>query len=317
METFIRYIIPNQKDIYKYKLNLFSFGLKYNYKKQYYYNPFEIDLINEEQLKNLLETNQYVYTIKEENELDFTQKIEFIYKLFVVDEYTFFVTKRRTNENIFFISVRNNLINIMDLITGKSLSKKFTIKDNYSLINQLLVLSFLNSVDNDFYLLNQILSVLVESDNQELNFQNKMNAFKYHVFTIIKEKMQDDFICNCVDGFFPETNFYLKGNRIYSDYLENFVSFEQEIKILKYLFNNRKYIGVKKELTYKDKFLGKRIFIKNADGFENKVVISKIVKNRETNKLVVDVFDGVKKNTLTKEINEEELFKLVKYTRGF
>jgi hypothetical protein len=313
-----RYIINNQKDIYKFKLEFLSFGLKFNSKKQFYYNPSELDFQSEEYLKRILDENKYEYSMKDEKELDFFQKIGFIYKLTSIDTNSFLISKRRNNEHLYFVNYYSpsSYLNITDLSEGKFLSKKISITDSFDFYLPIITLQFLNSTVNDFNFLIQILSVLVDVDKQELNFQNRLNAFKYHVFSIIKEKNQDNFLCNCVDGFYAETNFYVKGDKIYSDYLESFVSSSQEQKILKYLYNNRKHIGVKKEPTYKDMFLRKKIIIKDKEGIEFKCLINKVICDKSTDLLLVSVFDGNKTYPLSKQFRKEELFELIKYTRS-
>jgi len=169
------------------------------------------------------------------------------------------------------------------------------------------ILKTLASNQDDFKELFNIFALLENQNTQDLLFIDKLKKFKYFCISKVKEQQKDMFLCNCVEGFFPETKFYLKGDRIFSDYTNYFLSFEQEFKIWKYLYNNRNLIGLFKEPSLNELFVGRKIYI--IDEFENRVkVIIKSAKFYEDNQgIIISLSNGVSVQKLLKIFSKEEL----------
>jgi hypothetical protein len=310
-------IIPYAKDIYRFKSEFYSYELKYSSKNQYYFNTHELTDESINMLCNFLNENQIKYEWKETQDNDFIKEIEFFYKLDLIDNLNFFIQKRKNNRKLYYINLTGKIINILDLRNSKNSSIKINIKDYEDINLPMFVLKALSETNqNDFSELQKILSVLINYNSEEYKFESRLNAFKFHIFGIVKSKNQNDFLCNCVEGFYPETKFYIRGSKIYSDYLGHEVSKEQEKKILKYLFLNRNFIGVYKEPTFKDLFLSKSILVNTKDGFTTKMPISYVKTNPMNKKIAVTVYDGRERIKLAKELTVDELYDLVKYSRG-
>ena len=308
---FKKLTIPNQKNIYMFRTTLFALGLNYHSKKQYYYNPYDLEEGSKERIEELLKEHEYTYSWEIIKNIDFIKEIEYIYRIEILNETNFFIQKRSNKTNFYFVNLSGNNINITDLKKSRFFSSSLSIKEYEDVNLPMFTLKLLNKVANDFEELNKILSVLIDYNSAEFQFESRLNAFKFHIFGIVKEKMQDGFLCNCVDGFYPETNFYIRGINIYSDYLETNVSHIQEKKILKYLFVNRNLIGVRKFPTYKDLFLGKKLLVNTSSGESFKVIINSVYKNKETNNIKVRVYNGNTSLYLSREFTEEALLSRV------
>ncbi|RBQ29421.1 hypothetical protein [Aliarcobacter vitoriensis] len=306
-----KFIIKDQKELYRHKNYLLSLDLEFDSHKKEYSNSGYLDFNTEYELVEFLKNGDFKYTITEEKITDFKKQIIAKYKTLQIDTNNIFIVEKNDNSKIYLLNQTKNQIQILDL--KKSNFKSYKIdKDIQNETNlSIKVLKTLASNDNDFKELFNIFAILENQNSEELLFIDKLKKFKYFCISKIKEKQQDMFLCNCIEGFFPETKFYVKGDRVFSDYTNYFLSYEQEFKLWKYLYNNRNLIGVFKEPTLNQLFVGRKLYI--IDEFENKIkVIIKSAKFSEDNQgIIISLSNGISIQKLSKIFTKEELQKRV------
>ena len=314
--------IKQQNDLYKYKDQLFQLGIQYNTKSQVYSNPYEISDLAMNEVKWLCDKNSYTYEIKVEQYSDYDKKVKNLYKMITIDNSNFFIINRRNDKKVFIISIyqsfEKDIVNIVDCQNGKYFKLEQKVPDTYNKILEIYnMLLSINSDDIDYFDLEDfilVLSILLEEYDKDSSLKGKLIKFKNVTINAIEKKSQNNFLCNCVRGFYPETDFFIKNKRIVSSQTKNYVTYEQEMKIWKYLFaqDNRKYIGIRKEPTLFDLFINKKIFATIND-FETKVIIHE-VKN-DYGKLKVKIFDGNNHYWLRNSYRKDELIQMVKFAR--
>lgn len=301
-----KFIIKDQKELYRHKNYLFSLDLDFDKITKEYSNSGNLDFDIQKELLNFLNNHNFKYSIKEEKITDFKKLITAKYKLLTIDSKNIFIVEKSTDTKLYFLNQSKNFIQIIDLqkanLKQYKLKKDLLEEDNLSIK----VLSTLAQNENDFKTLFNILTILENQSNENILLNEKLKKFKYFCISKIKEQQKDMFLCNCVLGFFPETKFYIKADRIFSDYTNNFLDYEQEFKIWKYLYNNRNLIGVYKEPSLNELFIGRKIYV--LDEFENKIKVSiKNVEYTENNKISITLTNGINQQTLAQKFTKEEL----------
>ena len=317
---FEQYVIKNQKDIYKHKTELLSYGLKYDTVKAVYTNTFEVLDYDKDKIEWFCKKYDYEFSkflINEDNPKSIDLSI---YGLYSIDKDNYLIYLRKNDLKCYYISIihnmSNSVVNILDI--RESLHKVLVLKeietddylfeiikyytDNYDEINNS---EFSKS---KFF---SILNNLIDSFSKEIHLKNRLTKFKYHLIETVKTKNQNSFLCNCVPGFFPETTFSFSGSKIVSSFTGNSVEPRQETKILKYLYNkeNIKYIGVYKEPSNYDLFVNNKIKVKKRDD-EIEVKIKNIYE-KNGSFLEVTVTDGINNFKLANLIQKEKLLKMV------
>jgi len=302
-----KFIIKDQKELYRHKNYLLSLNLEFDNIKKEYSNSGYLDFNIEYELVEFLKNGNFEYTIVEEKITDLKKQILAKYKLLQIDKNNIFIAEKNDNSKIYLLNQTKNQIQILDL--KKSNFKAYKIsKDIQEETNlSIKVLKTLSSNQDDFKELFNIFATLENQNSENLLFMDKLKKFKYFCISKVKEQQKDMFLCNCVEGFFPETKFYIKGNRIFSDYTNYFLSFEQEFKIWKYLYNNKNLIGVFKEPSLNELFVGRKIYA--IDEFENRVkVIIKSAKFCQNNQgIMISLSNGVYVKSLPDIFSKEEL----------
>jgi len=302
-----KFIIKDQKELYRHKNYLLSLNLEFDNTKKEYSNSGYLDFNIEYELTEFLKNGDFKYTIIEEKITDLKKQILAKYKTLQIDKNNIFIVEKNDNSKIYLLNQTKNQIQILDL--KKSNFKTYKInKDIQEETNLgIKLLKILASNQNDFKELFNIFAILENQNSENLLFMDKLKKFKYFCISKVKEQQKDMFLCNCVEGFFPETKFYIKGDRVFSDYTNYFLSFEQEFKIWKYLYNNKNLIGVFKEPSLNELFVGRKIYI--IDEFENRVkVIIKSAKFCQDNQsIIISLSNGVSVKNLPNIFSKEEL----------
>jgi len=302
-----KFIIKDQKELYRHKNYLLSLNLEFDNTKKEYSNSGYLDFNIEYELTEFLKNSDFKYTIIEEKITDLKKQVLAKYKTLQIDKNNIFIVEKNDNSKIYLLNQTKNQIQIIDL--KKSNFKAYKIsKDIQEETNlSIKVLKTLTSNQDDFKELFNIFAILENQNSENLLFMDKLKKFKYFCISKIKEQQKDMFLCNCVEGFFPETKFYIKGDKVFSDYTNYFLSFEQEFKIWKYLYNNKNLIGVFKEPSLNELFVGRKIYI--IDEFENRVkVIIKSAKFCQNNQgIIISLSNGVSVKNLPNIFTKEEL----------
>jgi len=302
-----KFIIKDQKELYRHKNYLLSLNLEFDNTKKEYSNSGYLDFNIEYELTEFLKNGDFKYTIIEEKITDLKKQIPAKYKTLQIDKNNIFIVEKNDNSKIYLLNQTKNQIQILDL--KKSNFKTYKINKGIQEETNLgiKVLKILASNQDDFKELFNIFAILENQNSENLLFMDKLKKFKYFCISKVKEQQKDMFLCNCVEGFFPETKFYIKGDRVFSDYTNYFLSFEQEFKIWKYLYNNKNLIGVFKEPSLNELFVGRKIYI--IDEFENRVkVIIKSAKFCQDNQgIIISLSNGVSVKNLPNIFTKEEL----------
>lgn len=322
--TIKKIYIKKQKDIYNHRTKLMELGIKWDSKKEYYTNPYDISVTAMEEADWLCKKNDFKYEIKIEQYEDYENRVANIYQLKNIDESTFCVVNRKDNKKIFIIhiytKIEYDIISILDTVNGLAIKLQTKIKEKSNILVNIFDLMQKKSKDikdsnKDFNLDNLIfiLSILLEEYNHKLSKDGKLLRFKYSIIEELEKKYGvDSFLCNCIDGFSPETKFYLLNKRIISSFNNNYVSAYQEKKIWNYLYINRECIGVDKEPTLNQLFIGQKIKVV-IDSFETELPITKIIGNDSN--IEITVFNGSNNQKLNKFFNKEELKKRIRECR--
>lgn len=303
-------IIKEQKELYRHKNYLLTLDLEFNNTKKEYSNSSNLSFEIEFELIEFLKNNSFSFTIEEEKITDFKKQITAKYKILQIDKNNLFIVEKLSDSKLYLLNQNEKAINILDL--KKTLFKSYKKVKNSSFEGTLSlnVLEILASNQDDFKELFTTLAILENHDSQTLLYIEKLKKFKYACIAKIKQKQQDMFLCNCVPSFFPETKFYIKGNRVFSDYTEFFLNYEQELKVWKYLYSNKELVGVYKEPSLYELFIGRKIYI--LDEFKNRVKV--VIKNAqflENRGINITLSNGVSSQKISQIFTKEELLKRV------
>jgi hypothetical protein len=303
-------IIKDQKELYRHKNYLLSFDLEFNSLKKEYSNSSYLEFDEQFELIEFLKNHDFKFSFINEEIKDSKKIILASYKTLNIDSNTIFIVDKRNSEKLYLISSNENNILILDL--KKEFLKSYKISNKYENSSkfELLVLEILASNEDDFGELFQIFSVLENQNTKDLLLLDKLKKFKYFCISKVKEQQKDMFLCNCVPGFFPETKFYIKGDRVFSDYTNFFLPFDLEIKIWKYLYSNRNFVAFFKEPSLQELFLGRKIYTLNE--FQEKVKRLIVNVNLTQNNLIkITLSNGISTSIISKEFSKEELLKRV------
>jgi hypothetical protein len=303
-------IIKDQKELYRHKNYLLSFDLEFNSLKKEYSNSSYLEFDEQFELIEFLKNHDFKFSFINEEIKDSKKIILASYKTLNIDSNTIFIVDKRNSEKLYLISSNENNILILDL--KKEFLKSYKISNKYENSSkfELLVLEILASNEDDFGELFQIFSVLENQNTKDLLLLDKLKKFKYFCISKVKEQQKDMFLCNCVPGFFPETKFYIKGDRVFSDYTNFFLPFDLEIKIWKYLYSNRNFVAFFKEPSFQELFLGRKIYTLNE--FQEKV--KRLIVNvnlTQNNFIKITLSNGISTSIISKEFSKEELLKRV------
>ncbi len=303
-------IIKDQKELFRHKNYLLSLDLEFDSLKKEYSNSSHLDYNIELELIDFLKNHEFKYSFENEEIKDSKKIILASYKTIYIDENTIFINERKSDKKLYFLNKNDNNILIIDL--KNEIFKSYKIPNKNEKIEKLSiqVLEILASNEDDFKELFTIFSILENQNSQDLLFLEKLKKFKYFCIAKIKDLQRDMFLCNCVPGFFPETNFYIKGDRVFSDYTNFFLPFDLEIKIWKYLYNNRELIGFYKEPTLYELFIGRKIYTLNEYSEKVKRLIVNAEFNQKNN-IQITLSNGVTTQKISKEFTKEELLKRV------
>ncbi|RXK08035.1 hypothetical protein [Halarcobacter bivalviorum] len=317
--TIKKVIINKQKDIYKYKQELFNLGVKFDSSKGIYSNPYYIDDNILNQVVWFCQKHDYTYKIVEDTINNTKKRIQGLYKLITLNNNNFIVQNRTNLKYIFNISIYeqmdNDMINILDYTSGEYIliKKKIHVENKLLAVFELLLNteSELALKYENFSKNLQMLAILLSEDDKGKSYKGKLMAFKHNTIQEIKNKNQDGFLCNGVKGFIPERTFFLLGEKIIDGETKNSIPYEQEIMIWDYLYKreNRQYIGVWKNLTYNDLFIGKKIEILH-NGSPYDARITKI--KEEAGLLKVLISNGINTTWIPQAFTMEELSNRVK-----
>ncbi len=303
-------IIKDQKELYRHKNYLLSFDLEFNSLKKEYSNSSYLEFDEQFELIEFLKNHDFKFSFINEEIKDSKKIILASYKTLNIDSNTIFIVDKRNSEKLYLISSNENNILILDLKKESFKSYKIPNKYENSSRFELLVLEILASNEDDFGELFQIFSVLENQNTKDLLLLDKLKKFKYFCISKVKEQQKDMFLCNCVPGFFPETKFYIKGDRVFSDYTNFFLPFDLEIKIWKYLYSNRNFVAFFKEPSLQELFLGRKIYTLNE--FQEKVKRLIVNVNITQNNLIkITLSNGISTSIISKEFSKEELLKRV------
>lgn len=314
MKNYIKRIyIKKQENLYKFKTELIDFGLMWQAKDNYYYNKYELNSDIFDSIIWLCKKNELKTEIKKEEYTNIASKIEAIYTIYSLNDSTFVIKSRKDNKTLFIISIfsspNGDIINFLDNENAKHFSLKIKLGDSKNKI--LSVFKILEKkelelkekkMDFDFERFFLKMSILMSEYFLSDEIYGKINKFKY--FNISKLP-QNGYLCNCVKGFFPETIFYLEKGKIRSSFTQNFLNKEQEYKVWKFLFYNRDRVAKEHKPTLWELFVDGRVNVITND-YETKMPISNVKWNNGN--IIVQVFNGVKKETLNKTFNKEDLW---------
>lgn len=317
--NYTKFIINKSDTAYKQKDQLKTFGIYYDFDKNYYCNNSIINEDLQEQLIWFCQKFDLSYKTEEiKSKYDLTVNK---YKILTIDKNNFLIEQVYNNLKCYFITIytgiNTNTVNILDI--RKSLHLRATLPEFESSDYLFEILKYFtynkdeihnsNFQDSDLF---SILPNLVDSHSLDLKKEEKLEKFKYKIIQEILSKNQNGFLCNCVPGFFPETEFYILGNRIKSSFTNNFIPYNQEKKILGYLFKkeNQKYIGEWREPTYYELFIGNKIPLTEKNIGEFLAIISSV--QNINGKLKITARNGNREFTLPKYFDKDELFSMVK-----
>lgn len=300
-------VIKDQKELFRHKNYLLSLDLEFDNLKKEYSNSSNLSYDLEIELVDFLKNHEFKYNFENIEIKDYKKIVLATFKTVYIDENTLFLSDKKSLDKLFFIYRNDKNILITDLKQKVLKSYKVLNIDEKLVISTLQILA---SNQDDFKELFKILSVLENQNSEELLFLEKLKKFKYFCITKVKELQRDMFLCNCVPGFFPETKFYIKGDRVFSDYTNYFLSFDLEIKIWKYLYHNREFIGIYKEPTLYELFIGRKIYTLDEYSQKVKRLIIKAEYNQNKN-IQITLSNGVSTQKVSKEFTKEELLKRV------
>lgn len=311
-------IVEKSDKTYELKDSLKTYGIHYNFDEKVYSNSSAISESILEELKWFLKNHNMKYTTKKVIEKRLN------YKIITIDKNNFLIEQVSNNLKCYYINIYigmdENKVNILD--TRKSLHLSGNLpkfESNDYLFEVLKYFSIhtekLFEAKFDESELFTILPNIIDTHTLQISLEQKLQKFKFMTIKDLSLKNKGDFLCNCVPGFFPETEFKLVGNKILSSYTQNFLSSNQEKKIWKYLYKkeNRKHIGNKKEPTLFELFKNAKIPVKDSSGNEYFGRISSIKEVR--GKLEIKITNGINETLAPKLFDKEELFDFIKNYR--
>ncbi len=263
-------IIEKSNRAFNLKEELKTFGIQYNFEKKVYYNHTIINDNVLDQLEWFCKKHDLNYTLEEVNENSDEAININKYKILGIDKNNFIIELITNKLKCYFISIypgiNQNELNILDI--RKSMHLKLTLPEfksndylfeilNYFTYNKSEIIKQ-NFEKSDFF---SILPNLIDIYSSEIKHDQKIQNFKYLIIGEIAMKNKGDFLCNCVPGFLPESEFKIVGNKIFNTNTEDYLTNTQEKKIWEYLYkkNNRKYIGTWREPTLQELFKGNRL----------------------------------------------------------
>ncbi|WP_198306134.1 hypothetical protein [Arcobacter vandammei] len=300
-------IIKDQKELYRHKNYLLSLDLEFDSVKKEYSNNSELELNIELELIDFLKHHEFKFSFVEDEINDSNKIILASYKTVNIDENSIFIIEKKSNKKLYLIHKDEDKILIIDLVNELVKSYKSSRETNKLSIETLRILA---SNQDDFKELFSIFSILENQNKEDLLLLDRLKKFKYFCISKVKEQQKDMFLCNCVTGFFPETSFYIKGDRIFSDYTGFLLPFDLEFKVWKYLYHNRNFIGIYKEPSLQELFFGRKIY--TLDEFSQKV--KRLIVNArftQNNLIQITLSNGITTQKVSKEFTKEELLKRV------
>lgn len=312
--NFEKIIIPDQKNFYKFKHKIQKYDFEMDYKTREYSNFSELSSDAKEEIIKLLEDNNFRYEIiieKVENESEATQ---LQYKIFSLNKDNFFIVQKISNEKVGYINYSDFKLKILDI--KNNIYKVISCERNESthLISVVLkCLIYEEGLSEEIPHLSNILINLSKKYAEELEQSEKIKNFKYYTISKINDTNKDGFLCNNIPGFFPETSFFIKNKRIYSNYTDNFLDRYQEEKIWKYLYGNKHKVGKYIEPTLNDLFIGRKISV-NINNQAEYVLINKVYKS-EGEKIKIEVYNGIETIKISREFEKDELCGYIKAAR--
>jgi hypothetical protein len=272
-------------------------------------------------LKNVLFSVDRSYTIEKKVLTEATLIKKSLYELKAIDEFTYFIVKRKTNLNVIAILISEeqgiSKINFVDISSGKHLVIKAELNPFVNKVVDICSVLIekadsLNNVDFPINNLISVLSIINEKFINDYSKKTKLLKFKHMTISKIQNENKDNFLCNCVPGFYPEREFYIRGKKVIDKYTSNPILPDQEQRLWEYLhrLENRKYIGIRKIPTLDDLFYGKRIMI-SINGFETVAIITKVKKINNQEQLLICIKNGDTNIDIPNPISKEELWKRV------
>jgi hypothetical protein len=311
-------IVEKSDKTYELKDQLKTYGVHYNFDEKEYSNNSPISENILEELKWFLKSNDLKYTTKQVSKK--TQN----YKILAIDKNNFLIEQVNNNLKCYYINVYigmdKNRVNILDTRKSLHLSTDLPKFETNDYLFEVLKY-FTHNTEKLFTAkfdeseLFTILTNIIDTHSLQISLEQKLQKFKFMVIKDLSSKNKGDFLCNCVPGFFPETEFKIVGNKILSSYTENFISPNQEKKIWKYLYKkeNRRHIGNRKEPSLFELFKGAKIPIKEQTGNE---YIGRITAIKEIRgKLEIKISNGISEKVAPRLFEKEELFDFIRQYR--
>jgi len=312
--TLLKYVIPEQKELYRFKNYLSTLGIGFNSTKKYYSNEVMLNEDEEKELIDFLTNKDFKYQIEKVSIKSKEKEIESKYKILKIDKYNYFIVDRTTNKKLYMISIDILNKNIHFLDIENSFYKSFKIDtQNIQTENDLIIIMLekLSENQNDFKKLFKIFTVLANGYNEETLLYERLQKFKYLCIAKIQEQNKDSYLCNNVPSFNPESKFYIKNNKIFSSITENYLTAEQEKRVWKYLFSNQQLIGKYIEPTIEELFLLRKINVKDSKGEICTTLINKI-EPLQNDRFKITVNNGNKDIKIDKDFSKDELREYIK-----
>ena len=311
-------IVKKSDKTYELKDQLKTYGIHYNFDEKEYSNSSPLSENVLEELKWFLKNHVLKYTTRQ------VSKKTLNYKILAIDKNNFLVEQVNNNLKCYFINIYigmdQNRVNILDTRKSLHLSANlpkfesndylFEVLKYFSLHNEKLIEAKFDESE-----LFTILPNIIDTHSLQISLDQKLQKFKFMVIKDLASKNKGDFLCNCIPGFFPETEFKIVGNKILSSYTQNFLSPHQEKKIWKYLYKkeNRRHIGNRKEPSLFELFKNAKIPIKEQSGNEYLGRITAIKEIR--GKLEIKITNGISERIAPRLFEKEELFDFIKQYR--
>ena len=314
--TLLKYVIPEQKELYRFKNYLSTLGIGFNSTKKYYSNEVMLNEDEEKELIDFLINKDFKYQIEKVAIKNKEKEIQSKYKILKIDKHNYFIADRVTNKKLYMISIDtlNKNIHFLDMENSYYKSLKIDTPVNQTENDLIIIiLEKLNENQNDFKRLFKIFTVLANEYNDELLLYERLKKFKYFCIARIQEQNKNNFLCNNIPSFNPDSIFYLKNNKIFSSITENYLTSEQEQRVWKYLFSNQQLIGKYIEPTVEELFLHRKINVKDKQGEISTALISKIEPS-SNDRFKITVNNGNNDIKIDKDFSKDELREYIKKT---
>lgn len=312
--TLLKYIIPEQKELYRFKNYLSTLGIGFNSLKKYYSNEVMLNEDEEKELIDFLTNKDFKYQVEKVAIKNKEKEIQSKYKILKIDKHNYFIADRVANKKLYMISIDtlNKNIHFLDIENSYYKSLKIDIPVNQTENDLIIIiLEKLNENQNDFKRLFKIFTVLANEYNDELLLYERLKKFKYFCIARIQEQNKNNFLCNNIPSFNPDSIFYIKNNKIFSSITENYLTSEQEQRVWKYLFSNQQLIGKYIEPTVEELFLHRKINVKDKQGEIYTALISKIEPS-SNDRLKITVNNGINDIKIDKDFSKDELREYIK-----